>query len=130
MTLAKPTRKARLARKKQERGVRIDALTSLRAEVTARCAGWCELCRLNQAREIHHILGGSGRRRRREEADTLIALCLACHAAIHINQFRALERLARWAKDRGAVDSQVEAQRRLDKVTREMSRLRQDHPQR
>jgi hypothetical protein len=128
VSLEKPTRKARLLRKKQERGVRLDALTSLRAEVIARSAGWCELCRQFRIREIHHILGGSGRRRRREEEGTLIALCLDCHAALHSNQPRALERLARWAKERGAVDSQVEAQRRLDKVTHALPRLSSKDP--
>lgn len=54
----------------------------LRDEITKRSGGFCELCG-GQATEIHHIIGGRGKRRIHEAKENLIHLCPKCHWMLH-----------------------------------------------
>lgn len=115
LVFPKPSKKTRAmarAEAKMERRLR---LAEVRHEVVVRCAGYCELCRLDRVRELHHILGGTGRRKKEERLDTLIGLCLTCHASIHSGDLRALHRLARWAHDQRFLAAATEAERRIRK---------------
>lgn len=47
--------------------------------VVERAGGQCEVCGSNQGIELHHILGGTGRRRQQERYETIVALCYECH---------------------------------------------------
>ena len=48
------------------------------AAVLKRSRGYCEVCG-SAGVELHHILGGSGKRRQQERTETVIALCYHCH---------------------------------------------------
>lgn len=116
MTLAKPSRKARLAKDKATKIERLLMLAETRHEVVARCAEYCELCRTRKIRELHHIISGTGRRRLEERFDTLIALCLECHAEVHASNIRALYRLSKWAHEQRFLLAATEVDRRIRKV--------------
>lgn len=48
-------------------------------EIMERANYRCELCGSGNMVEIHHLLGGSGRRKQQERKETLMALCYECH---------------------------------------------------
>lgn len=47
--------------------------------VLERSKGLCELCGSNDRVSLHHIIGGSGKRKQHEAPETVIALCYSHH---------------------------------------------------
>ncbi|HLR34552.1 MAG TPA: hypothetical protein VK071_04395 [Tissierellales bacterium] len=54
-------------------------MNKLRQKVLKRSKGLCELCHSSYMVQVHHILGGRGRRKQQERLETLILLCWDCH---------------------------------------------------
>ena len=53
------------------------------AKVRRRSGGTCEICRRQRAAEVHHFLGGHGRRGVENAlAENKIHLCTPCHRAV------------------------------------------------
>lgn len=55
-------------------------------EVTERSKGFCEGYRCNnyigEEGELHHAIGGSGKRTQHESVDTCFKLCSSCHERV------------------------------------------------
>lgn len=56
--------------------------------VSERANGFCELCRWYGGKylDLHHIVGGSGKRLQHESEETCIMLCKSCHRETHRNR--------------------------------------------
>lgn len=48
-------------------------------EVLRRSKGLCEICQSNDRVQLHHIIGGRGKRRECERVESVIALCYDHH---------------------------------------------------
>lgn len=97
---------------------RIARVAAIREAVMERADDWCELCKSEPADELHHIISGSGLRRKHEDASTCVALGEACHRALHRNDIATFEALVAWCRSYGSTLALQHASRRLEKVRR------------
>lgn len=72
--------KTREQERAERRAERREALARLRLAVFDRANGRCEKCGLHTPSDLHHMRGGSGRRREAQTMGNCVALCRACHA--------------------------------------------------
>ena len=63
--------------------------------VSDRAGGLCELCYQYKPLQLHHIVGGRGKRKQHETVDSCIMLCLDCHDDVegNIKLDRALKKM-------------------------------------
>lgn len=120
----KPTRTARLAARRLEAGERSARVRHARAEVALRSLGRCEWCHDRPAGELHHLVGGVGKRRTAERVDTMVFLCVPCHQGYHAGNVAVMEDGLTWAIWNGFNDSLTEIHRRLHKAKRALPRGR------
>jgi hypothetical protein len=117
MTIPKPSRKDRLEAERLERESSTLRRGQLRHEVIVRAAGACEWCGDPvPPGELHHVLGGSGRRRQEERLDTLAFLCLACHKEVHAGRAAVLENAVAWTYRHGFMEAREALDARLSKI--------------
>ncbi len=55
--------------------------------VSERAGGLCELCMEYKPLQLHHIIGGRGKRTQCETEYSCIMLCMDCHSEVH-SRFR------------------------------------------
>ncbi len=77
---AKPPPRSR--EKRDRRRSHAEATADLRARVFARARGLCEICG-DTATQMHHLDGGSGKRREKQAVGNCIALCSTDHWRCH-----------------------------------------------
>jgi len=53
--------------------------------VSDRAGGLCELCMQYKPLQLHHIIGGVGKRKQHETVESCIMLCLDCHDEVEGN---------------------------------------------
>lgn len=115
--LVKPSRKLRLEAKRQERENRTLRLGELRHDVIQRSRMTCEACWAPvPPGELHHLLGGGGRRRIEERLETVAFLCVRCHHGWHAGHIDVMERLQAWAARHRYASTLLHIQRRLEKA--------------
>lgn len=64
-------------------------------QVLERSQGLCEICEGNHMVELHHIIGGRGKRRQCETVESVIALCWKHHHGtfgVHGREGKTLDR--------------------------------------
>lgn len=63
--------------------------------VLERAGGLCELCFQYKPLQLHHIIGGSGKRKQHETVESCMMLCLECHDEVERNKRldRALKKM-------------------------------------
>ena len=94
---------------KREKQIRKSAAKAAHAKETAairlacflRAGNRCELCGFNIPTELHHLLGGSGRRRQRQAVENCMAICLLCHREYHSSPDSLAPKVAEWCKRYG-----------------------------
>lgn len=77
---------------------------AIRAAVFKRANRLCEFCPWippRYAHELHHLEGGSGRRRERQSVSNCVALCLSCHREYHSDPWEFRGRVVAWADRTG-----------------------------
>lgn len=78
-----------------------EATAELAEKVLSRAGpGYCELGDhpTMDARELHHLDGGSGKRRQNQAISNVVAACHECHMAYHLNAKAFLPMLRAWAE--------------------------------
>lgn len=89
----------------------------IRQTVFARSGDKCEACFLTFPTELHHVLGGQGRRVR-ESAENCAAICRDCHRAAHRNDPGTLGNLRALMMRAGSIEAVRSLTHRIDKITR------------
>jgi 5-methylcytosine-specific restriction endonuclease McrA len=100
--------------KRSAQAERRERMATIRATVMERAGGLCELCGA-KASEAHHLLSGP-LRRVRESVDTVIALCVDCHRAIHRGDLDALYHAQSYCVSSGMHEAGAALARRIDKI--------------
>lgn len=85
--------------KRQER--RRTDMAILRTQVLNRANGSCEFCGADRKLQLHHLLGGSGRRRQQQSERTCAAVCSICHNAYHAAPAYRTKQLWEWSNRTG-----------------------------
>ena len=117
LAFGKPSRRDRLGREAIEHEQELLRRGEIRHDVIVRSGGRCEFCRIPvPPGELHHILGGIGRRRRDERVDTVAFICVACHHAYHRGDEDVLWWAKSWANAHGFAESLAEITRRIEKI--------------
>jgi hypothetical protein len=94
--------KATQKRKLQGAAARRAASAAIRALVFDRADVICELCSSVPATQLHHMEGGSGRRRQTETTANCMAVCRWCHTEWHENGAVVFaDRVKQWAAVNG-----------------------------